>query len=171
MLGNTEGDLGGDVTPFYDDAFVRKYDLSGHELWTRQLGLDNSFGADLTADGTGGVFLTGHIVLWSEVNGIFTVTTDSFAAKYDALGDLKWTTTFGTHDLFDDAWSISSQSPFGIYIGGLTSTTYSPPDFNAFVVKLVETPEPGIGCLTTVAVIFAVAFHRHRGFAKSMCLA
>lgn len=164
VLGNTGGDLAGDVTPYDDDPFVRKYDLSGHEMWTRQLGLDNSLGADLTTDGAGGVFLTG--MTWP-ASGV----TDGWAAKYDDLGNLKWTTTFGTHDLFDDAWSISSQSPFGIYIGGMTSTTGSPRDINAFVVKLVETPEPGMGCLTTMAVIFAAAFHRHRGFAKSMCLA
>jgi hypothetical protein len=164
MLGNTNGDLAGDVTPYDDDAFVRKYDLSGHELWTRQLDMGTSYGADLTTDGAGGVFLTG--MTWP-ASGV----TDGWAAKYDDLGNLKWTTTFGSNNLFDDAYGITAQTPFGIFISGSTSTTGSPRDINAFVVKLVETPEPGIGCLTTMAVIFAAAFHRHRGNAKSICLA
>lgn len=148
VLGNTGGDLAGDVTPYYDDPFVRKYDLSGNELWTRQLELGNSLGTDLTTDGAGGVFLTG--MTWPA-----TGVTDGWAAKYDELGNLKWTTTFGSNNLFDDAYGITAQTPFGIYISGSTSTTYSPPDGSAFVVKLVETPEPASGVM---AVVAAMAF-------------
>lgn len=146
MLGNTDGDLAGDVTPYGGDPFVRKLDLAGNELWTRQLGLESSLGTDLTTDGVGGVFLGG--MKWPS-SGV----TDGWAAKYDSLGNLKWTTEFGTDSQFDDAWSISARSPFGIYIGGLTSTMFSPRDINAFVVKLVETPEPASGVMVLVAVM------------------
>ncbi len=154
-LGNTEGDLAGDVTPYGGDPFVRKFDLSGNELWTRQLGLESSLGADLATDAVGGVFLTG--MKWPS-SGV----TDGWAAKYDSLGNLNWTTTFGSDNLFDDAWSISAQSPFSIYIGGLTSTTYSPPDGSAFVVKLVETPEPASGVMALVAAMVFSGVCRYR---------
>jgi hypothetical protein len=57
--GTTSGTLPGQTSAGGVDAFVRKYDLDGGELWTRQFGSEgsvvNDFAWDVHADGTGNV--------------------------------------------------------------------------------------------------------------------
>ena len=54
VAGCTSGALPGQTAPGYTDVFVRKYDHSGTELWTRQFGsidFERSYGISVDATG------------------------------------------------------------------------------------------------------------------------
>lgn len=86
------------------DGYVRKLNLEGTHLWTRQIGgllpNGNATNDDLyaVAVGTGGVYATGAIATGalpgqSSLGGLW----DAYVAKLDpATGELKWTRQFGT---------------------------------------------------------------------------
>lgn len=59
VVGTTDGALPGQTSAGSADAFVREYDASGNEVWTRQFGsanLDRIFGISVDA---GGVYVAG----------------------------------------------------------------------------------------------------------------
>lgn len=80
-----------------NDAFLRKYDVSGNELWTRQFGTsgdDFPMAGPVAVDPTG-VYVAGY------TDGTFPGETnaglyDAFVRKYDHEGHLLWTDQFGT---------------------------------------------------------------------------
>src|ERR1700681_2251099 len=57
-VGTTPGQTGS--TGGGPDSFVRKYDTSGHELWTRQFGTGSPVFAFGVAAGGGGVYVVGR---------------------------------------------------------------------------------------------------------------
>lgn len=93
VAGYTQGAL---VTSTGDyDAFVRKYDPNGTELWTRQFGtpgVDIAFG--IAVDGNGDVYITGYTD--GALRGTPKGGLDVFIRKYDASGTHAWTRQFGT---------------------------------------------------------------------------
>ena len=99
------------------DAFVRKYDADGNELWTRQFGSvthaqDAAYG--VAADGTG-VYVAGR------TQGVYTGETaygnsDGFLRKYDSQGIEMWTRQFG-NVRWDSAFGVATDSR-GIYVVG-----------------------------------------------------
>ena len=99
------------------DAFVRKYDQNGNELWTRQFGTagdDEVTG--VTVDPTG-------IIVVGTVGGSLPGQTsagnsDAYVRKYDLNGNDIWTSQFGTTSI-DGAREVTTDST-GIYVGGYT---------------------------------------------------
>jgi hypothetical protein len=77
-----------------ESAFVRKYDTSGNEVWTRQF--DNQSGAlGVAADFTG-VYVAGGVTnlrAGTETEGL---RHDAFVRKYDSTGTEIWTRQFGS---------------------------------------------------------------------------
>src|SRR5262249_60794229 len=77
------------------DAFVRKYDFAGNELWTRQFGTaDIDLAHGVAVDGSG-VYVAGYTY------GIFPRQAgaggvDAFVRKYDAAGNELVTRQFAT---------------------------------------------------------------------------
>ena len=60
VVGEIQGALPGQTQLGGRDAFVRKYDASGNELWTRQFGSSDSNRAnDVAVDTAGGVYVVG----------------------------------------------------------------------------------------------------------------
>jgi hypothetical protein len=125
----------------FDDAFVRKYDFDGNELWTRQFGSDGFDRVIGISKDVSGVYLAG----WTELalpGQTSAGGLDAFASKYDSDGNGLWTRQFGSQR-FDEAHGISV-GVSGIYLAGLTSgilpgqTSYGNED--AFVIKLTEGP-------------------------------
>jgi hypothetical protein len=94
VVGQTEGVLPGQRSTGGWDAFVRKYDPSGAELWTRQFG---GGGADVAAgvavDDAGNVYVSGTTTsaLAEDARSF-----DAFVRRYDAAGNVGWTRQFGT---------------------------------------------------------------------------
>ena len=104
----------------YTDAFVRKYDASGTEQWTRQFGTNGSDRVRGAAvDANGNVIVTGH---WSGTILDFAGDESAFVRKYDTSGALLWTREFGTGD-FDTGYDVSAAESGNVYIAGKTHGT------------------------------------------------
>jgi hypothetical protein len=121
--------LPGQVSAGDSDAFVRKYDADGNELWTRQFGSggpDASFGI---TGGSSGVYVVG--ITAAELPGQTSVgAQDAFLRKYDGEGNEVWTRQFGTTS-HDQSWAVSVDSS-GVYVAGITFFTG---DSDAFLSK------------------------------------
>ncbi len=139
VSGVTEGAFPGQVSAGDRDAFVRKYDANGNELWTRQFGTSGSDAATVIAvDGTG-VYASGYTV-GTLPGQTSSGGTDAFVRKYDAAGTEGWTHQFGT-SASDGAGGISVDGT-AAYVVGETGGTLpgqtSAGGSDAFVVKLVS---------------------------------
>lgn len=130
VVGKTYGTLPGQTRQGEYDAFLRKYDTSGNELWTRQFGTandENVFG--LAIDSTGNVYVTGNTFGNFPGYGIPS-NIDVFVRKYDACGNELWTRQFGT-PVGDNIQSISVDSSGNSYTTGYNHSTAG--DSNIFV--------------------------------------
>jgi uncharacterized protein (TIGR03437 family) len=90
IVGVTEGSLPGQARRGGSDAFVRKYDAGGNELWTRQFGSAATDAASAVAANDAGIYITGVMdVLDRPYSG------QPFVRRYDLSGTEMWTTKFG----------------------------------------------------------------------------
>lgn len=120
------------------DAFVRKYDSSGNEMWTRQFGSISDDQASGIAIDTTGVYVVGESgnPLPGQAQN-FSGRTDAFIRKYDPMGTEVWTRQFGSAEI-DSAIGVASDG-IAVYVVG--ETTSSLPgqtgngDYDAFVRK------------------------------------
>ena len=120
VAGRVEGTLPGQTSSGSLDAFVRKYDADGNEVWTRQFGtssIDTPRGISVHATG---VYVAG------ETRGTLPGQTasgssDAFVRKYDADGNEVWTRQFGSSSS-DFARGISADAT-GVYVAGETQGT------------------------------------------------
>lgn len=126
VVGHTRGALPGQTHVGGFDAFVRKYDLKGNELWTRQFG---TTAADVLASSvavdSSGVYVAG------------STAGDAYVRKYDLNGNEIWTRQFGT-SAPDEARSVSVHAS-GVYVtgkvlGALPGQSWAG-DLDAFVRK------------------------------------
>ena len=120
VAGLASGALPGQPSAGTNDAFVRKYDAAGNELWTRQFGSSSSDDARGIAVDGASVYVVGYTV------GILPGQTapgggDTFVRKYDAAGNELWTRQFGT-TTSDIAGGVAVDAS-GVYVAGLTSGT------------------------------------------------
>ena len=101
------------------DAWVRKYDLNGNEIWTRQFGSLKDDGSTSILVDSSGVYVGGSTQ--DIINDPVTTQTnsgqaDSFVRKYDLNGVHLWSRTFGMdqNDLLEGLTSDGT----GIYAAG-----------------------------------------------------
>lgn len=116
--GATMGALPGQTSAGSQDAFVRKYDLDGTELWTRQFGTSGWDTVSAIAAGPAGVYAAGS------TSGAFDGQTssggvDAFVRKYSSDGDELWTRQFG--DWGPEGASAIVSDGEGVYVAGTTS--------------------------------------------------
>lgn len=96
VAGDAGDALPGAVSIGVTDVFVRKYDASGNELWTRQFGTPMSEeGRKVLVDSSANVFVVGSTVA-ALPGQTFAGGADVFIRKYDALGSEVWTRQYGT---------------------------------------------------------------------------
>jgi len=122
VVGFTKRALEGQVYLGQADAFVRKYDPAGNELWTRQFGtpgFDQALG--IAVDATG-VYVTGS------TDGTFPGRIgnggqDAFVRKFGLDGDAIWTNQFGTAGN-DQATGITLDAE-AVYVAGSTDGIFS----------------------------------------------
>ncbi len=116
VVGKTQGALAAGSSPGAD-AFVRKYDANGNEVWTRQFGTGSTDDANGVAADTTGIYIVGRTngALGQAALGSF----DMFLRKYDANGNVVWTRQFGT-DSTDAGYAVAVNSS-GVYVGGETA--------------------------------------------------
>ena len=105
-------DLGGP-----GDAFVRKYDSQGNELWTRQFGGPGPDSATGVSVDSTGVYVAGFT--WGALPGHDNMgLNDVFLAKFDSQGNGLWTRQFGTVE-YDFGNGVSAGMS-GVYVVGET---------------------------------------------------
>jgi hypothetical protein len=121
------GDVGADFispNPTGDAAFIRKYDVNGDVVWTRQFSATSAgtiaFG--VTADSAGNSYVTGYT--GGVLDGSSAGAVDAFVRKYDSAGNVSWTRQFGT-DTSDYGRSVSVDSSGNVYVAGQTGGTFS----------------------------------------------
>jgi len=136
VAGRTFGTLPGQTSAGLHDAFVRKYDSEGNELWTRQFGSSSTDTASGVAADVGGVYVAGSSE--GTLPGQTSAgSTDVFVRKYDAEGNELWTRQFGTSSS-DLALGVAADAG-GVYVAGWTGGTLlgqtSAGDYDAFVRK------------------------------------
>ena len=115
VSGQTSGPLPGQVGLGGGDAFLRKYDPAGNELWTRQFGTSTHEGGTAAFIDASGVYVAGYTF------GSFPGYTnegdaDPFVREYDAAGTELWTRQFGTPGN-DIAWAVASDGTY-VYLAG-----------------------------------------------------
>jgi hypothetical protein len=165
VSGYTYGSLGGMTSGFYD-AFLAKYDSTGAQLWSRQLGTTgDDLSLSVSTDGKGNVFIAGytqHLYFGIPQGGI-----DGFFAKYDSDGNLEWNQPIATAN-WDQGQSVSVDGLGGVYISGVTNGPLGPPprisagSFDAFLVKAnYQVPEP-----STALMLLCIAL---AGSLRRMC--
>ncbi|UCE73070.1 MAG: hypothetical protein JSV56_08495 [Methanomassiliicoccales archaeon] len=121
ISGRTMGTLPGQTMAGYCDAFVRKYDHAGNELWTRQFGTTARDEAWSTAVDSSGVYVTGFTddILPGQTS---SGGRDAFLRKYDLDGNELWTIQFGTSSFDMALWNSVDSS--GVYVTGLTEGAF-----------------------------------------------
>jgi type II secretory pathway pseudopilin PulG len=125
--GYTSGSLPGFTNPSPPgyDAFLRKYDSDGTEIWTRQFGTtgtDNAY--DVITDASGNVYIAGY------TSGVLPGQTgaggsyDTYLRKYNSAGTELWTQQFGTTGA-DFPQRMALDSSGNIYILGDTTGAFA----------------------------------------------
>jgi hypothetical protein len=99
-----------------DDAFIRKYDVMGNEVWTRQFG-----GLGIAGDNVLAIDTQGYSFLAGQVGGplpgqISYGQTDVYIRKYDATGNEIWTRQFGS--IQQDVPRTICVDSVSVYVGG-----------------------------------------------------
>jgi hypothetical protein len=129
VTGSTNGPLPGQTHLGYYDAFVRKYDVEGNEVWTREFGtIGDDVGEGIFVD-TSGVYVVGITDLGSHDE---TRVRDwyGFVRKYDAAGNDVWTQEFrttgpaywgGMASVYPSGISVGAS---GIYVVGITDGSF-----------------------------------------------
>ena len=107
VVGDAYGSMPGQVGAGRRDAFVRKYDRDGAELWTRQFGTPGDDRAGAVTTSAGQVYVVG------------VQDQDAFVRRYDAEGNLGWSSAFGSPD--DDQAEGVAVYASGLYVVGWTT--------------------------------------------------
>jgi len=129
VAGQTSGALPGQTSAGSTDAFLRKYDAAGTELWTRQFGTSTFDGArSVSVDASGNLFVVGATD--GTLPGQTSAGGDAFVRKYDAGGTELWTRQLGTR-------------PMGMYSSDGASSVSADASGNAFVAGYTEVALPG----------------------------
>ena len=142
ITGYTNGLLDGASNAGQNDVFVAKYDSSGTNLWTHQLGSSGvDVGRGVATDSSGDVYVAGYTG-GSLPGNTSAGATDAFVTKYLADGTPSWTKQFGSSVSTDDdaAFAITVDSSNGIYLtgytqGGLSGANAKPGTADVFVAK------------------------------------
>lgn len=118
LAGNTLSSLQGQTSAGGPDAYLRKYDVNGNALWTRQVGTGLTDAGRAVAADASGVYFAGWVgsVLAGQVGA---GGEDAFLQKYDANGALLWTRQFGS-EAFDNPAAVSLDGS-GVYVTGTTA--------------------------------------------------
>jgi hypothetical protein len=114
VVGMTSGAFPGQTNAGGYDAYIRKYDHAGTELWTQQFGTSINDAADGVAVDATSVYVVGGTAGMKYFGG-----SDAYIRKYDHAGTELWTQQFGTSDS-DDLRGIAVDAT-GVYVAGCTA--------------------------------------------------
>jgi len=116
VVGETGGSLAGSRGA--TDAFIRKYDIFGNVLWTRQFGTSEYDAANSVAvAGDGTVYVAG--LTWGVLGTSNAGANDAFVRKYTPDGVVVWTKQFGSANS-DQATGVAINALGNVYVVGTT---------------------------------------------------
>lgn len=151
IVGETNGAFPGQDNLGGEDAFVRKYNSEGNELWTRQFGTSEADEAnDVALDGSANVYVVGETDEALPDQTYAGGFGDAFVRKYDGDGAELWTRQFGTEqiDLVD---GVDIDDEGNLYLVGLTEGVLpgqiSLGGRDAFAIKIAD-PAPTVSAPT-----------------------
>lgn len=120
VTGSTSGQLVGQTSFGFSDAWVRKYDDAGNEVWTRQFGSSEE-GADsgegAAVDSQGNLLLVGRTA--KALSGTSAGGFDAYVRKYSTDGNELFTVQFGTEGR-DQALRVAVDGEDNVYVLGET---------------------------------------------------
>ena len=143
ISGNTSGSFGGTNAGRYD-AFLTKFDASGNELWSQQIGTSSDdLSRSVAVDASGNAYISG----WTggSLGGTSAGITDAFLSKFDASGNELWSQQIGTSS-GDVSYSMAVDATGNAYISGYTEGSLYGTNAggqDAFLIKY-EVPEPAM---------------------------
>jgi hypothetical protein len=131
----TLGNPYGDGLP---DAVLTKYDPSGNPLWKRQVGTSSwDIAGGVVVDEHGGIYITGATA--GKLGAARFANTDCFVSKFDATGNLQWTSQFAPGaTLLSGLYTrgISADGMGGLYVTGYSLASSTSFDSDIYVAKL-----------------------------------
>jgi hypothetical protein len=138
VIGQTAGEFPGQKNAGMIDGFIRRYDTSGAEVWTRQFGTaDRDIPKGVTLDDAGNVYMVGQ-TFGSLPGKTSAGGWDAFLRKYSPAGDEVWTTQFGGGGA-ESAASVRIDRAGNAYVVGGTRAALPGQtnigDFDGFLVK------------------------------------
>ncbi len=115
VVGDTNGSLPGQTNQGSWDGFVRKYDLDGNALWTRQIGTSGFDSGSGVALAGGAIYVAGYT--GGAMPGQASAgDLDAYVRKYDGSGNEVWTRQFGS-SAADRGLEAATDST-GVYVVG-----------------------------------------------------
>jgi len=138
VVGQTSGALPNQQNSGSSDAFVRKYDIDGTEIWTRQFGSDSEDIASSVIAKGNSIYVAG-----TTEGALPSKTThgnrDAFMRAYDSNGTELTTLQFGTDK--DDSINGIAKNWSGLFVAGSVSGTFPEQTslggaFDAFIANL-----------------------------------
>jgi len=147
VAGSASGALPGQTHLGKSDAYVRKYDRDGNEVWTRQFG---SRGRDMAngvvVDSAGNLYVSGttRLSLPGQSNMEPVVGgSDVFIRKYDSEGNEVWTNQFGTQR-GDSVAGVVVDGAGSLYVVGSTEGAFAGQtnsgSYDTFLLKMPDAP-------------------------------
>jgi hypothetical protein len=123
VVGPTSGAFPGQTWTGEYDAYLRKLDVDGNTVWTRQFGTEETDTAiDVAVDGQGHVYVVGFIRIATTGQRV-GVVQNSLAHSFDVDGNNIWNHEFGTIDE-DFATNVVVDNNGDIYVAGRTGGTF-----------------------------------------------
>jgi hypothetical protein len=121
MLGNATGDFGSQLNQGEQDVYLSKYDSAGNLVWTKLLGsAGTADGAAMALGPNGSVTIVGSTDAKLTATAVADGNQDSFVTRFDAEGNLVWTTQIPTLNT-NKATAVSVDASGNVYIGGQTT--------------------------------------------------
>lgn len=118
MSGDTQGSIGGPAE-FNGQEFLIKFDSSGTELWSRQVGgLDIDDNQGVAVDSVGNVYISGQTF---DEEGNPPLGGQATLTKFDSSGTLLWAQQFGIAVRGEGSNSVTVDAADNVYITGITS--------------------------------------------------
>jgi hypothetical protein len=121
VAGVTDGGLDGNTLTGTRDLFVTKYDSSGVQQYTRQLGVAGQVtdGRSVATDANGNVYVAGYTdggLDGNTLNG----TRDLFVTKYNSSGVKQYTRQLGVAGQRTLGYSVATDANGNVYVAGDT---------------------------------------------------
>jgi hypothetical protein len=122
VAGVTDGGLDGNTLTGTSDVFVTKYDSSGVQQYTRQLGVAGQVtdGRSVATDANGNVYVAGYTdggLDGNTLNG----TRDLFVTKYNSSGVKQYTRQLGVAGQRTLGYSVATDANGNVYVAGDTA--------------------------------------------------